>query len=819
MVPPKFADVLIPRHIAIQVFTYLIPETLAGRVHPGQRVIVSFGNKRRFTAVVVRTHDNKPDYASLKEVEEILDQEPIFSQHSIKLWSWLSAYYLCWTGDVLNHVIPSSVRLESESTLVILKSADNNCSADEKLMLDWIGTKKSVTLQDLEKKFPETSILKKALQLIEDGYLGTDERITNKAKRYTEATFLTLSPDYTANEALLHQLMDKLEKKAPKQNNQLLLFFMLAGQQLKIGKADFLKHAEADSTTIQALVKKGILQETEEKSASQFQSYKGLLTPIQLSLAQETAYQALLKNDDPWKPMLFRGVTGSGKTQLYAQLANHYLQVSDKGCVLLLLPEIAITTQLVHRLRAWFGDSLGVYHSRLPERERQSVWWGVQRGECRIVLGARSALFLPFFHLSLLIVDESHESSYKQQEGSLKYHGVTVAEKLASLHQAKLILGSATPTVAQYAAAKEGRLTLVELEERFGVAVMPHIQMVDLRSQHSKNLMRASFSEPLVKAMEQTLKEGGQSLVFLNRRGYAHQLVCQDCGSIRMCPRCDIGLVYHKTHQLYRCHYCAHTDRNVNQCNSCGSTAMHTDGTGTEKIEEELKILFPEARIDRLDADSAKSARQYYEIIRKMEQHNTDILLGTQMVTKGLDFPKLQLVGVLNADQSIFIPEYWAHERSFQLLSQVAGRAGRADGNIAQVYFQTFRPAHWLFQSIAKHDYVGFFQKEMIARRDFGYPPFAKLIFLHLRYLDEKKIIETSNHLANELRKHFSNVLGPGVPHINRVRNEYQREILLKFSSENTELVAVRRTLKQLIGQLQLDARYKSVRIQVDLDY
>ncbi len=819
MAQAYFVDVLIPRHISVQVFTYYLPEHMQGKVAPGQRVLVPFGNKRRFTAVVVKVHQIRPDYGQIKPVEEVIDEQPLFSATTLKLWSWLSAYYLCWTGDVLINVMPSAVRLESETNFIALSDQNEALSPEESQLLNWIQTKKSSSLLDLEKKFPGRSLIKSLQYLLEAGIIGSEEKVNNKSKRYTEDTFLQLSSTYINNDTALNELMNKLEKKAPKQNQQLLLFLLLAGTAQKINKSHFLKHPEADSTHLNSLLKKGILITLDQKSDSRFPAYSGLLTPLKLSQAQEAAFNQLKEAEKPWRPKLLRGITGSGKTQLYVKLADHALTEHPTGCVLLLLPEIAITTQLVSRLKAWFGDGLGVYHSRLPEGERQRVWWGVQRGHCRIILGARSALFLPFPQLSLVVVDESHESSYKQQEGSLKYHALTVAEKLASLHQATLILGSATPTVAQYALAKKGQMALVELTERFGDAILPNIQMVDLKSQRKRNLMRASFSEPLLKAMQTALDQGEQSLIFLNRRGYAHQLVCQDCGSIRMCPRCDIGLVYHKYHQLYRCHYCGHTDRDVNQCNSCGSTAMQTDGTGTEKIEEELKILFPSARIDRLDADTAKSTRQYHDIIRRMEQHETDILLGTQMVTKGLDFPKLQVVGVLNADQSVFIPEYWAHERSFQLLSQVAGRAGRTDGKQAQVFLQSFRPANWLFQTVIQHDYVGFFGKEMIARKDFGYPPFARLIVLHLRHQDEQQVLETATHLAHELRMHFANVLGPGVPHISKIRNEYQREILLKFSSEETDMIAVRKTIKAMLAQLQLDARYKSVRIQTDIDY
>lgn len=813
-----FADVLIPRHIAIQVFTYGIPEHLEGLIVPGQRVVVPFGNKRKFTAFVVRVHQQPPGYNSIKLLEELVDETPLFPETTLKLWSWLSAYYLSWTGDVLIQVVPNSIRLESESTLVLLKEIDNTLSPTEIQILQWISAKKLATLNDLEKKFPGSFLFKSLKNLIEGGYLGAEERINNKEKRFTEEQVLQLSQKYQ-EEQNLSKLMDQLEKKAPKQNHQLLLFLLLAGSSYRIPKTEFLKHPEADSSFLHALIKKEILELVETKAKSTFSNYTKLNTSLQLSNAQKAAFDLIIEKATNGKPKLFRGITGSGKTQIYVQLADATLRSNTQGSVLLLLPEIAITTQLVHRLRAWFGDSLGVYHSRLTESERQRVWWGVQKGNCRIVLGARSALFLPFSKIDLLVVDESHESSYKQHEGSLRYHAVTVAEKLASLHQATLVLGSATPTVAQYAKAKANEYDLIELEERFGEATLPHIQMIDLKSQRKRNLMRASFGEPLVKAIEQALLQGEQSLIFLNRRGYAHQLVCQDCGSIRMCPRCDIGLVYHKTHQLYRCHYCGHTDHDVNQCNSCGSTSMQTDGTGTEKIEEELKILFPQARIDRLDADSARSSRHYHEIIRRMEHHETDILLGTQMVTKGLDFPKLQVVGVLNADQSVFIPEYWAHERSFQLLSQVAGRAGRFDGTKAQVFLQSFRPANWLFQSVIQHDFVGFYQKELTVRKDFGYPPFAKLVFLQLRHPNEKQVLETAAFLAHELRKHFSNVLGPGVPHVSRIRNEYHREILLKFSSEDTDMVAVRKTIKSLLSQMQLDARYKAVRIQIDLDY
>lgn len=816
-----FADVLLP--VAIKgLFTYRVPFALNEAVAPLKRVIVPFGNKRISTGIIIRVHENPPSQHEAKYIEEILDEHPLVIDKQILFWNWLSEYYLCSTGEVMGAALPSSLKLQGETSIILHQDIADLSAEDfsikEYTLLQHLANHQKIKLSEVSKLLGVKTIYPIIKNLWRKGLIKLEDEVKEKFKPL-EVEFVWLNKEFESDEQMA-DLLDKLEK-APKQLDIVMSWLSLSGylqrNTKEVLKTALIKKAGANVQAFQQLVKKKILR-IEKKEISRLQRKDALYdTMPELNAAQSKAYDEINAAFQESKVVLLHGVTSSGKTEIYIRLIDEQLKAGRQ--VLYLLPEIALTAQIILRLQAHFGPKVLIYHSKFSENERAEVWRTMveKADEPLLILGARSSLFLPFTRAGLVIVDEEHETSYKQQDPAPRYHARDAAIKLASMFKAKCILGSATPSLESYYNAETGKYALVELKERFGNAMMPDIIINDLRVDKKKKMMSGVFSKLMLEELRLTKSRERQSILFQNRRGYSPILECDDCGWTTDCVHCDISLTYHKRLNQLRCHYCGYSINLPPACKSCGSTSLKTKGFGTEKIEEDLLSFIPEMNTQRFDLDTTRSKYAYHQIIEAFEQKKIDVMIGTQMVTKGLDFDAVDLVGIMNADSMINFPDFRATERALQLMLQVAGRAGRRDVP-GKVIIQTHQPQHKLFHHIVQHDYEGFYQSEIGERKQFSYPPFTKLIIFTVKHKEAEQTAFSAQKFAEALKAHFGIlVLGPEEPPVSRLRNLFIRKIILKIPL-NYSLHKVKLVITDLVQKFHLEKIHKGARVFADVD-
>ena len=817
-----FAEVLLPLPVP-GTFTYRVPYDLNDSIRVGQRVVVQFGRTKILSGLVMQVTEEVPG-VEVKYLMDILDEQPIVTPRQLRFWDWVGNYYLCHPGEVMQAALPSALKLSSESAVALSPDfvLDSQPLNDfEYLIVEALQTQPKIAVSEVSRIVGFKKVMPLIHTMMEKGILVLEEELNEKYKARYER-FMRLSSQYR-DEAKLQELMDALTKRAFKQLEVLLSFLSLGGdcdEELPVSKV--LEKAQATGAVLKALVEKGIF-EVAERRVSRLKTFKAQ-TPVSSLVLTETQQQALdgiKAGFGASKPVLLHGVTSSGKTALYIKLIQETLDQGKQ--VLYLLPEIALTAQIINRLKQYFGDKLGVYHSRFGSNERVEVWQQVRdfnhgSDEPRqIIVGSRSAIFLPYSDLGLIIVDEEHDSSFKQMDPAPRYHARDAAVVLGNIHQAKVLLGSATPSYESYYNALQGRYHLVEINQRFGGVEMPEIILSDLRVEKRRKTMQADFGSVLLEAMRQTLDDHNQAILFQNRRGFSLRVECDDCHHVPQCINCDVSLIYHKRQNVLRCHYCGYTASVPNTCPNCHSTNIKMHGFGTEKVEEDLQTVLPEARVARLDLDTTRSKNDYQQILESFRNRETDVLVGTQMVTKGLDFDSVKVVGILNADNMLSFPDFRAYERSFQLMSQVAGRAGRKGGR-GKVIIQTFEPSHPVLQDVLRNDFRGLYEKQMVTRRQFGYPPFYRIILIRLKHKDDSKLNPAAATLASMLRPIFKqDLLGPEYPIVSRVKNLFIKQMMVKFNrAYNAQQV------KELIThQIQLFQQlpdFKSVIVQVDVD-
>lgn len=817
----KFANVILPLPISGS-FTYSVPSIYEDEIEVGSRVLVQFGKKNYYTGIVELVHNNQPSGYEVKEIMMVLDAKPIVRHPQLKLWNWLAEYYLCSVGEVYKAAVPSGLKVESE-TYILLNSDyeyDENVNLTERmaLIIQLLDRNGRMKISEIERETGFKNLGTLVNKMLEIGLVLIDERIVDKYRARKE-TLVRLNCDRNDNEAL-HGFFD-IVKRARLQEKMLIAYldlsaWMQSATPKEVLKSDLLERSGASPAVLKGLVDKGVL-EIYKKEINRFTVDVSESAELpQLSNAQLAAYNSIL---DKWKEnkvALLRGVTGSGKTEIYSHLINDVLNLGQQ--VLYLVPEISLTTQLTSRLQKIFGKRLLIYHSKFSDNERVDVWKKLlSTHEPLIVLGVRSSVFLPFAKLGLVIVDEEHESSYKQYDPAPRYNARDAAIVLASMHGAATLLGSATPAVETYYKAKNGRFGLVELLERFDGIRMPEVKVIDMRDQRKRKECRGLYSNPLLVASRKALGEGKQVIMFQNRRGYAPMVECKECAWVPKCKNCDVSLVFHRNIRELRCHYCGYSMTLPNLCPVCGQDSVETYGYGTERIADDLNEIFNEYRVARMDLDTTRNKDAYEDIIEDFSSHKTDILVGTQMVTKGLDFERVRVVGVLNADSILNYPDFRSNERAFNMIEQVAGRAGRKN-EVGEVYVQTTDPNNQIIEKVKSHDYEGYYDEQIDERQRFAYPPFTKIVNIYLKHKDERMVNSLAVNYVLELRKIFGNrVLGPEKPIVGRVANYYIQSIMLKMEA-NASMRKVKDLLRTVYERVSIDKNMRSAILYYDVD-
>lgn len=813
-----FVEVILPLALD-KTFTYQVSEAEFHYIKPGMRIAVPFGKTKIYTALALEVHQNQPLHYQAKEIHEIIDEKPIVNPYQLKHWFWIAEYYMCSIGEVYKSAIPSALLLESET--IILKNREtevlkSELSDDEFLVYEALEKQNSLKVQDINAILNKKTVLPVLQKLLAKEVIYLQEEVKENYKPKL-IRFVRLHPKYD-NENGLKELLETL-KNAHKQREVVLKYFQLKASTKKpISVKQLSETAETSASIIKSLIDKEIFEEYYLQTDRTDFLAENLQTEIVLSEAQNKALEDIKHSFETKNTTLLFGVTSSGKTEVYIQLIKEYLQKGRQ--VLYLLPEIALTTQLVSRLRKHFGNEVAVYHSKYNQNERIEVWNQVlnQSEKAKIVIGARSALFLPFQDLGLILVDEEHEQTFKQQDPAPRYHARDTAIVLAELHKAKVLLGSATPSIETFFNTENQKFGLVELTQRFGKTELPKIEIVDLKDKYFRKKMTGHFSDTLLEEITTTLENGEQVILFQNRRGFAPVLECMTCGHIPQCPNCDVSLTYHKQKSQIRCHYCGYAIAKPTHCHACQSVELTTKGFGTEQIQLELEQLFSDKKVIRMDRDTTGGKFGYEKIIDSFKTRESDILVGTQMLAKGLDFDNVGLVGILNADAMLYHPDFRAFERSFQLMTQVSGRAGRSEKQ-GKVIIQTYNPNHPIIQKVIKNDYVSMYKQELTERQTFEYPPYFRLIKLTLKHRDFEKLKDGSMWLYQSLKNTLGlPVLGPEEPPVSRIRNEYIRTILIKIPT-NKNLKAVKSVITKNLNSFDAIAPYRSIRVGVNVDF
>ena len=801
-----------------QDFTYRIPDGLVGRIQPGSRVLVPFGPRKILSGIAIRIHQTDPGI-ELKEVLELLDPEPVINDIQIRFWEWMSDYYLCTPGEVMKAALPAGLRLESNTRLFTVEDFETEDPLTEIEELAWLYLRRNegCSIQELGEALKRKNPLPVIHALNSKGAVVLEEKLSEGYRPRMEI-FYRMNPDYQ-DEQSLHQLLNDLEK-APRQKQILEILLAREEQiQMKGSRAiskKVLKHQGGNPVAADALVKKEILLREKTETSRWIGDQQSHLQPADLNPEQQQAFETI-RQAEADSVHLLHGITSSGKTEVFIHLIREVLK--QKKQVLYLLPEIALTEQIINRLTRIFGNQVGVFHSRYADSEKVELWKDLLKSESRfsIVLGARSALFLPFSSLALIIVDEEHESSFKQQDPAPRYHARDAAIVLAKMHGAKVVLGTATPSLESYTNCISGKYQLHELKTRFGNIPLPEVIIANAAEAHRKKKIRGHLTPELLQAVDDALVNGEQVILFQNRRGYSPFVECDTCGHVPKCRFCDVSLTLHQYKKKLTCHYCGYAEPVTNECPACHNRSLRTKGLGTEGLEDEISMLFPKARLARLDLETTRTRKSYIRILDGFEKGHTDILIGTQMVTKGLDFSNVRVVGIINADNLLHFPDFRSFERSFQLMTQVSGRAGRrADQGL--VIIQTYDPGHRIIKQVVQHNFQALYQAEIKDRRDFYYPPFSRLIRISLKHKDPELVNRCAYYLAKELRSKWENqILGPQAPVISRIQNQHIRQILIK-SAKGQEHRDIRNHIRSILLKLKSDKTFRPVTIQPDVD-
>lgn len=817
----KFVDVILPLPLQAY-FTYALPPEMDGQVQIGCRVVVSFGRKKFYTGIVRNVHYLKPQEYEVKEVSAVLDEHPILLPLQFQFWEWLAGYYLCTQGDVYKAALPSGLKLESETVVEYNPDfeATESLSEREQKVLDLLAIEPEQTVTRLEKESSLKNILAVVKSLLEKDALFVKEELKRTYKPKTE-TRVRLT-EAARNERRLHFFFDELQRRAPKQLDLLMKYIELSGclggrEVKEVSKAELLKRSGATPAVFSGLVDKGVFEVYQQEVGRLETVSQAVMSLNELNVHQQRVFDEIRASFREKNVCLLHGVTSSGKTEIYIHLIDEAVRQGKQ--VLYLLPEIALTTQITERLKRVFGCRLGIYHSKFPDAERVEVWQKqLSQDPYDIILGVRSSLFLPFQRLGLVIVDEEHENTYKQQDPAPRYHARNAAIVLASMCGAKTLLGTATPSVESwYNATEGGKYALVELKERYKEIQLPEIIPVDIKELQRKKRMDGPFSPLLLQYVREALEQKEQVILFQNRRGFAPMIECHTCGWVPKCKNCDVSLTYHKGLNQLTCHYCGYTQPVPRQCPACEGVDLRNRGFGTEKIEDDVKVIFPEARVARMDLDTTRTRTAYERIIHDFQQGRTDILIGTQMVSKGLDFDHVSVVGILNADTMMNYPDFRAYERAFQLMAQVAGRAGRKNKR-GRVVLQTKSIDHPIIPQVMHNDFEGMVAGQLAERQLFRYPPYYRLVYVYLKHRNEQLLDVMAQTMAAKLRAVFgARVLGPDKPPVARIQTLFIRKIVLKIET-NAPMARARQLLVQVQQEMVAEDRFKSLIVYYDVD-
>ena len=814
-----FVEVILPLPLP-KLYTYRINEDEAHFLQMGMRVAVSFGKSKVYTALVHKVHTNEPTYET-KDIEYILDETPIVTPEQITHWQWIADYYMCTLGEVIKSALPSAFLLESETIIEIAEKDlnPNLFSDDEFQVYEALHYKTALKGSEVSKIIPKKKTLKVIKSLVEKGAARISERIFEKYVPKL-VKFIRLAEAYQSQEGL-QKALELL--KGEKQKKLIMAYFNHINREaLPLKVENLLEEAKVSNAVLKSVVEKGILeiyylQKDRVSFAGSEILAKKTLNNIQNEALYQVQQQFQTKNT-----VLLQGVTASGKTEIYIELINQYLKKGKQ--VLYLLPEIALTIHIINRLKKHFGKNLSVYHSKYNTNERVEVWNNVLNNcsKAQLVVGVRSSVYLPFKNLGLVVIDEEHDSSYRQFDPAPRLQARDSAIMLANLFKAKTLLGTATPSIESMYNVKVGKYGFVYLSKRYANYLPPIIELIDIKDKQHRKRMNGHFSDILIEEMTNTLSQGKQVLLFQNRRGYAPIVQCMHCGTVPQCPHCDVSLTFHHSSNQLRCHYCGYAIPMPKTCIACGSVDLKTKGFGTEQISKELEILFPQVAIDRMDQDTTNGKYGYEKILAKFEQQETQILVGTQMISKGLDFENIGLVGVMNADALIHSPDYRAYERSFQLLLQVSGRAGRS-AQRGKVLIQTYNPQHPVIQQVLQNDFKGMYQNQIEERQSFSYPPFVQMIKITLKHTNFNRTNEGAEWFANALKEAFAfkkgiEILGPEFPLISRIRNEYMKDVLVKVKPSELSIHHTKEQIKRIETSFQSISNFRAIRVSYLID-
>lgn len=814
LLPEKmWVEIILPLALP-KTYTYSVPVALEKKIKLGCRVEVIFGKNKKYAGIIKSTTLIEPPYET-KNILSVIDEEPVIFSQQLKFWKWISEYYMCSEGEVMNAALPTHLKLSSEAILIYNDEYGEDFSDmdnEEYVLAEALLIKKELKITEVQQISGIIHVYPLIKRLIEKRVCFIWESLSDKYKEKKE-NFILLNPEFSDDDKM-GVLMDELGR-APKQLSLLLAFLHFSQTEGEVSQSDLLKKADANVSHLKGLTDKRILI-VEKRSVDRLPS----LPPkwdvqVSLNVAQEQALQEVNQVFIEKKVCLLHGVTSSGKTMLYIKLMEQVVREGKQ--VLYLLPEITLTAQIIRRLQSYFGGNIAIYHSKFNNNERIEIWNKVKSGEIKIVLGARSALFLPFKNLGLIVIDEEHDPSFKQKEPAPRYHARDAAIYYASFFKAKVLLGSATPSLESYFNAKNEKYGLVNLFERFGGTPLPEIRIIDTKAVSAVTKQKVMISPQLKEAIGEVLAKEEQVILFQNRRGYSPVLICGTCGHIPHCQNCDVSLTLHKFTNKLHCHYCGNTYPKPIACQACGSVNWKEKNFGTEKVEEELENDFPNYRVARMDVDSVKGKNAHDNLIKLFEQHRIDILAGTQMVVKGLDFEKVSLVGILDSDGLLSFADFRVNERAFQLMEQVSGRAGRKSGQ-GIVWIQASKTDHPVLAFVSQHDFNRFYDYEMAERRQFFYPPFSRLIRITLKHTRKEMVAKAAEVLSRSLKQDFVQLLGPASPVVDRIRNMYLKEILLKLDKSSVQLQAQKSVLANHINLLKAQSNYKGVVVVIDVD-
>ena len=777
----NYAQIILPLNLK-GTFTYKIPDELLAQIQVGMRVLVPFGGKKIYTGIVAEIHDDKPETFIPKEIINILDDFPILPNEQIRFWNWLSEYYLCNLGEIYRFAFPSSLKLESETYLKLKPNITvdfENLDVNEMYLIQALEVRKLINLTEIEAFIPKKEIVKTIKSLIDLQYIEIDEKIAEKYKA-KEIAYLRVDEDVIKNRKLAEILLEL--KRSPKQQELFLLILekQTENPEKPIKKSEIFEEGNYAHNQLKSLMEKNLVQEYFLQK-DRLDSYEGEIEDLEtLTESQLQAKKEIDEAFNEGKNVLLHGVTSSGKTHIYLEKIEE--TVSERKNVLFLLPEISLTKQIVQRLEKKYGKQLGFYHQKLTDFERVEVWRKVRNNELKILIGTRNSLFLPFQNLGLVVVDEEHDSAYKPKEVSPFFNAKDSAQVLAKFYHANVILGSATPSVESYYSAKNDKLKYVFLGERYGNVKLPDFELIDFKEEQNSKKIIGNFSTKLIDEIRNELDRKKQTMILHNRRGYANVVECETCGYVNYCSNCDVVMTYHKFSNEMKCHYCGQKATKPKICPKCHSENLNERGVGVEQIHEEVSRIFPEAEVDRMDVDSMRKKFAYEKLYEKLEDGETDILVGTQMISKGLDFDNIELVAIPKADSLLYVQDFRAEERAYQLITQLSGRAGRISGD-GKVLIQTYNPQHSVFQLIKERDSSKIYEHFLQERKKFHYPPFVKLVLIELKHRREDKVNRASQFLGSILRKYLPEecVLGPEKSPIGKLNLMYQFQILLKL--------------------------------------